>query len=54
MWFFFRSDCPYCEAHAPLLQLLGVDVQLQGLRQRRRRCLRCRPQVQDLLDRRSP
>ncbi|AGA89724.1 TraF-like protein [Thioflavicoccus mobilis 8321] len=22
IWFFYRSDCPYCEAQAPLLQLL--------------------------------
>jgi len=30
VWFFFRSDCPYCEAQAPLLDLLrtryGFDV----------------------------
>jgi len=23
VWFFFRSDCPYCEAQAPLLQVLA-------------------------------
>ncbi|WP_295449905.1 conjugal transfer protein TraF [uncultured Thiodictyon sp.] len=25
LWFFFRSDCPYCEAQAPLLQLLEKE-----------------------------
>ena len=23
VWFFYRSDCPYCEAQAPLLALMG-------------------------------
>ncbi len=23
VWFFYRSDCPYCEAQAPLLDLMG-------------------------------
>jgi conjugal transfer pilus assembly protein TraF len=23
VWFFFRSDCPYCEAQAPLLEILS-------------------------------
>jgi conjugal transfer pilus assembly protein TraF len=23
VWFFFRSDCPYCEAQAPLLDILS-------------------------------
>ncbi|WP_366759682.1 conjugal transfer protein TraF [uncultured Thiodictyon sp.] len=23
VWFFFRSDCPYCEAQAPLLELMS-------------------------------
>jgi len=30
VWFFFRSDCPYCEAQAPLLarlsQMYGFDI----------------------------
>jgi conjugal transfer pilus assembly protein TraF len=30
LWFFFRSDCPYCEAQAPLLarlsQMYGFDI----------------------------
>ena len=24
VWFFFRSDCPYCEAQAPLLEVLAT------------------------------
>jgi conjugal transfer pilus assembly protein TraF len=35
LWFLFRSDCPYCEAQAPLLEVLtaryGFDVQAVSL-----------------------
>jgi conjugal transfer pilus assembly protein TraF len=35
LWFLFRSDCPYCEAQAPLLELLsaryGFDVRAVSL-----------------------
>ena len=35
LWFLFRSDCPYCEAQAPLLKVLsaryGFDVQAVSL-----------------------
>jgi conjugal transfer pilus assembly protein TraF len=35
LWFLFRSDCPYCEAQAPLLKALtaryGFDVQAVSL-----------------------
>ncbi|WPL23167.1 conjugal transfer protein TraF [Thiorhodovibrio frisius] len=35
LWFLYRSDCPYCEAQAPLLELLtnryGLDVQAIAL-----------------------
>ncbi len=35
LWFFYRADCPYCEAQAPLLELLttryGLSVQAISL-----------------------
>mgnify|MGYP006285528505 FL=1 len=35
LWFLFRADCPYCEAQAPLLEVLsarhGFDVQAVSL-----------------------